>query len=152
MNQQKFVALHSTDSEKRSAFSCIKRGSQIQDILAFLEYSVQKLFPTMTYGDSQPCLDILEANTVTTRVNHIATPIHYCHEQIHLLDRFKPLNIDTHLNLTDSGTKPTPALIFRGQHDHMIGIHHYPKPGTEHYELLELHQFVTNPHTADQVT
>ena len=133
---KEFIALHSTDSETRSVFSAIKRGSQIQEILKFLGYSVHKLFPTIIYGDSQPCLDILEANTVTTSVKHIATPIHYCHEKNHLLNRFKPLTIDTHLNLTDSGTKPTPALIFYGQHDHMIGIHHYPEPGSQRREEL----------------
>ena len=52
---------------------------------------------------------------VTTRVKHIA--------------KSKPMKPDIPLNLTNSGTKPTPAATFFRQHFHMIGVHHYPEPG-----------------------
>ena len=78
---QHYVALHSIDSEICGVFSCVKRGTTIQDVATYVEIPVDSVLPTPMYEDSQPCIDILEAKTVTTRVKHITVHIHFIHEQ-----------------------------------------------------------------------
>ena len=41
--------------------------------------------PTTIYEDIQPTSDIIKANYITSRVKHIAVPIHYVHEQYIIL-------------------------------------------------------------------
>ena len=43
-----------------------KRGTNIQDITEFMGFTKKHIYPTPVYGDSQPCIDILQANTVTS--------------------------------------------------------------------------------------
>ena len=64
--QQKCVSLHSTDSEIRGVFSCTKRGLYLQQVDAFIGISSDDSLPTPIYEDSQPCIDTLEENTVTS--------------------------------------------------------------------------------------
>jgi len=80
-DQQKRVALHSTDSKIRGPFSCVHCGIRTQDVAQFIGMLLNYLHPTPIYEDSQPFIDVLEANKVTNRVKHIAVPIHYIHEQ-----------------------------------------------------------------------
>ena len=144
--QQRCVALHLTDSEIRGVFSCVKRGMTVQDVALFIGMQQDSLLPTPIYEDSQPCIDVLEAKTVTTRVKHIAVPIHFIHE--HINDgRFVMRKIGTTLNLSDSGTKPNPAPIHFRQYDHTTGVRFYPPKESDHYKLLQLETFLTSPYT-----
>ena len=69
--QQQCVTLHSTDSEICGVFSCVKRGMNIQDVAIFVGMTRDSVLRTPIYEDSQPCINVLEAKTVTSRVKHI---------------------------------------------------------------------------------
>ena len=100
--QQRCVALHSTDSEIRGVFSCVKQGMNIQDVAIFMGMPRDSVLPTPIYEDSQPCIDVLDAKTVTSRVKHIAVPIHFIHDQIQD-GLFVMRKISTNLNLCGLG-------------------------------------------------
>ena len=142
--QSRLVALHSTDSETRGAFTASKRSIHAQDIASFLGFPPASTHPVPLYIDSQPCIDILNANAVTSRVKHIAVPIHFIHQLIYQ-DRICVRKIDTHLNLADSGTKPNPAPTLFRHIDHAIGVRFYPPSDSDHFRLLELQNFVQSP-------
>ena len=144
MEQQKCVAIHSTDSETRCVFAGIKRGIALQDVAEFIGFDSKAIYPTPIYEDSQPCIDILEANTVTTRVKHIATPIHFIHSEIGK-GKFIMRKIDTSINLADSGTKPTSSPVHFRQFNHTIGVRFYPPTSSEHGKLLQLDKFLKSP-------
>ena len=61
-------ALHSTDSEIRGVFSCVKQGMNIQDVKIFMGMPRDSVLPTPIYEDIQPCINVLDAKTVTSRV------------------------------------------------------------------------------------
>ena len=109
MQQQKCIALHSTNSKIRGGLAAAKEGLYLQDICAFAQLPVGYIRPLPIYADSQPMIDSLNANTVTTRVKHIAVPIHFTNQQIKN-GRVTLRKIGTQLNLADSGTKPNPSL------------------------------------------
>ena len=144
MAQQKFVAIHSTDSEIRGTFSGVKRGINLQAILEFMGYPSNSLYPTPVYGDSQPCIDTLQANAVTSRVKHIAVSICYIHQQISL-GKFSMCKIGTHLNMADSGTKPNPSPVLFRHFNQAIGVRFYPPTDSEHAKLMDLDKFVHSP-------
>ena len=148
MQQQKIVALHSTDSEIRGALAATKEGLYLQDICSFLGLSNEFIRPLLIMEDSQPCIDALKANTVTNRVKHIAVPIHFIHQQI-ANGKVDFKKIGTHLNMADSGTKPNPSPTHFRQFDQAIGVRFYPPADSEHYKLLELDKFVVSPYTKD---
>ena len=143
--RQKATALHSTHSEIISALGATKQGLHVQNLCTFLKVPPELVRPHPIFLDSQPCIDAVEANTVTTRVKHIAVPIHFIHEHIEA-SRIRTDKIDTTLNIADSGTKPNPSPTLFRHYDFVIGVRHYPLPDTEHYKLLELHKFVLSPY------
>ena len=149
--QQRCVALHSTDSEIRGVFSCVKRGMNIQDVAIFMGMPRDSVLPTPIYEDSQPCIDVLDAKTVTSRVKHIAVPIHFIHDQIQD-GLFVMRKIGTNLNLCDSGTKPNPAPIHFRQYDHTSGVRFYPPANSSHYKLLKLETFLSPPTSREKTT
>ena len=100
-SQQKVVSLHSTEAETRGAADATKRGIFLQSVCQFLGFPLTHIRPLPLYEDSQPCIDILQAKTVTTRVKHVAVPIHYVHHHINAADLIIK-KISTHLNLADS--------------------------------------------------
>ncbi|MGB2447382.1 MAG: reverse transcriptase domain-containing protein [Candidatus Poseidoniaceae archaeon] len=142
--QCRIIALHSTDSETRGAFTAAKRTIHAQDIASFLGFPTPSIRPVPLYIDSQPCIDILNANAVTSRVKHIAVPIHFIHQLI-FDGRISIRKIGTHLNLADSGTKPNSAPVLFRHFDHIHGVRFYPPSGSDHFRLLELHRFVQSP-------
>eukprot|EP00956_Cyclotella_meneghiniana_P015837 scaffold24602_cov53-Cyclotella_meneghiniana.AAC.1 len=96
--------------------------------------------PLPIYCDSQPAIDSINANTVTTRVKHVAIPIMYMHE--HVKDGTISLHkINTKLNLADSGTKPNSAPVHFEHFDQAIGVRFYPPANSEHHNLLNLDTF-----------
>lgn len=143
--QDKCVAIHSTDSEIRGAFAASKQAIYLQEIAEFIGIDREHCRPLTIFEDSQPCIDVLKANTVTSRVKHIAVPIHFIHQLISQ-GRIDILKIDTNLNLADSGTKPNSAPVHFRQFDQAIGVRFYPPPESEHYKLLKLDKFVKSPY------
>ena len=150
MQQQKTIALHSTHSEIVGTLVSTKEGMHIQNICAFIGIPYDLIKPLQIFGDSQPCIDACEANSVTTRVKHLAVSIAYIHEQIEA-NIIKLEKIDTTLNIADSGTKPNPSPIHFRHYDYIIGVRFYPPIESEHYQLLELHKFIKSPYTKDQM-
>lgn len=146
VQQQRAVALHSTHSEIIGSLAATKETIYLQDIYTHIGHPPSNIFPFPLYIDSKPCIDSLEANTVTTRVKHIAVPIKFIHEKI-TLDRIKLNWIDTTLNLADSGTKPNPSPTHFRHYDYLIGVRFYPPKGSEHYTLLHLDDFKNSPYT-----
>jgi hypothetical protein len=146
--QQKATSLHSTHSETIGACDATKETLYVQDICAFHGIDKDIYRPTPLYIDSQPCIDSLQANTVTTRQKHIVVPIHFIHEQIEN-GRVELRKIGTTLNLADSGTKPIPSSTHFRHCDHIIDVRFCPPPDSEHYRLLELHNFIKSPCTKE---
>jgi len=145
--QQRCVALHSTDSKIRGVFGTVKRGFPLQDVAEFIGFPKSMLRPSQIFEDSQPCIDVLEANTVTTRVKHIAVPIHFIHDQI-FVNYFVMQKIGTNLNLSDLGTKPNPAPTHFCQYDHTSGVRFCPPKDSEHYVLISPDTFLASPYTS----
>ena len=100
------------------------------------------------YEDSQPCIciDVLEANTVTGRVKHIAVPIHYIPEQIHA-GPFIMRKIGTHLNPLDSDTKPNPVPTHFRHYEYTTVIRFHLPQESEHYNLIELDTVLKYPYS-----
>ena len=146
MQQQKCVALHSTDSEIRGCLAATKEGLYLQDICSFLKVNQQLIRPLPIFADSQPCIDSITANTVTSKVKHVAVHVHFINQQ-YKNDKVDFIKIDTHLNLADSGTKPNPSPTHFRQFDQVIGVRFYPPSDSEHYKLLELHKFTISPYS-----
>lgn len=146
MNQQKCIAIHSTDSELRGNFSATKECLKLQEIAKFIRVPTKNIKPLPIYTDSQPAIDSINANTVTSRVKHIAVPIGFMHEQVQD-GKVEFRKIDTKLNMADSGTKPTSAPTFFRHFDHVIGVRFYPPKDSEHYKLLELDKFKHSPYS-----
>jgi len=146
MQQQKCIALHSTDSEIRGGFAATKVGLFLQALCFFMRIARALVRPLPIFTDSKPAIDSVNSNTVTSRVKHIAVPILYMHEQVKD-NNIELKKIDTTLNLADSGTKPNPAPTFSRHFDHAIGVRFYPPEDSEHYKLLELHKFKHSPYT-----
>ena len=143
--RQKATALHSTHSEIIAALGATKQALHVQQLCSFVKLPTPLVRPHPIFIDSQPCIDAVQANTVTTRVRHIAVPIHFIHEHIDL-GNIDTIKIDTTLNLADSGTKPNASPTFFRHYDFVIGVRHYPPPDTDHYRHLELHKFVPSPY------
>jgi hypothetical protein len=101
--------------------------------------------PMPIYVYSQPAIDTCNANTISSNAKHIAVPILFDHEQIKK-NKIELRKIATQLNLADSGTKSTPAATFFCQFNYCIGVRFYPPPDSEHYRLLELHEFKPSPY------
>ena len=146
MQQQKCIALHSTDSEIRGCFAATKEGTYLQDLCSFLQIDKSMYKPLPIYVDSKPAIDSIKANTVTNRVKHIAVPILFMHEQTRD-NRIDLRWIDTKLNLADSGTKPNPAPTHFRHFDQAIGVRFYPPAESDHYKALQLHNFKYSPYT-----
>jgi hypothetical protein len=148
MQQQKCIATMSTDSEARGCFAATKEGLQLQDICRFTRLPSNLIKPLPIYVDSQPCIDAIHSNTVTSRVKHIAVPIRFMHDQVED-NKVEFRKIDTKLNVADSGTKPTPTATHFRHFDQIIGVRFYPPKESEHYQQLELHKFIYSPYTKD---
>jgi hypothetical protein len=128
----------------------MKEGMHIQNICAFIGVPYDLIRPLQIFGDSQPCIDACEANSVTTRVKDLAVSLAYIHEQLeaNIIELEK---IDTTLNIADSGTKPYPSPTHFRHYDHIIGVRFYPPIKSEQYQLLKLHKFIKSPYTKDQL-
>ena len=80
MESQNCVAAHTTDSEVRVFYVSTKINQYLRAIIEWMGIPLPE--PTDMYEDNQACMDILAANQVTSRVEHIAVSIAYCHKQI----------------------------------------------------------------------
>lgn len=71
------IALHSTDAEIYGFCSATKRAVFWYDLAVFFE------LPTAgdaikLYEDSQPCIDVVKSNSISSRVKHLAVQVRVC--------------------------------------------------------------------------
>ena len=135
MEKQNVIALHSTDAEVRAFFTATKMNNYLRDICTYLEITQDQ--PTIIYEDSQPCIDILRSNSITSRVKHMAVTVGYCHQEIEL-EKATPKKIKTTLNIADLGTKPLAAPSHHRHYEYARGVRYYPPPSSEHAKLMDL--------------
>lgn len=128
------VAAHSTDSEIRSLFLSSKINQYLRPILEHM--GVEFTDATQVHEDSQPTLDIILSDQVTSRVKHIAVPIAYVQEQVAegMLD---PTKIHTSIQPADMGTKAQSGPLLARHDSYLRGVRFYPPKGSEHYRLGE---------------
>ena len=130
------ASAHSTDSEVRTFFVATKMIQNARPVLK--QMGVKITAPTKIYEDSQPTIDIVKANHLTTRVKHIAVPIAYIHEQYVLLT-VDPEKIKGIIQPADVGTKTLPGPQVDAHFGYIRGERFYPPSDSEHYKLLEMH-------------
>lgn len=137
--QQNCIALHSTDAEIRTTFSATKRAVYLFALARFIDLQCANK-PITIYQDSQPCIEVVESNAMSSRVKHIAVPVLYVHEQI-AHDKIRMEYIKTAIQPADPGTKPTSAPVMFRAFDYLIGVRHYPPADSEHAKLMDLPSF-----------
>ena len=78
----------------------------VQWIQPILQNLGLKVFddPTLVYKCSQPTIDIIKANNLTSRVKHISVPIHYFHDKCAVLTIYS-VELKTTIHPKDTGTK-----------------------------------------------
>jgi hypothetical protein len=64
--QQRVISLHSTQSETIGATHATKEAIHLQNVCDWLPIDKPLYKPTPIYVDSQPTIDTIEANTITT--------------------------------------------------------------------------------------
>ena len=129
------IALHSTDAETRAFFTATKMNSYLRDLCTYLRLDQSK--PTTIYEDSQPCIDIIASNSITSRVKHMAVTVGYIHQEIEL-GKAVPEKIKTTLNIADLGTKPLAAPSHHRHFEFARGVRYYPPPLSNHATLMDL--------------
>ena len=129
------IALHSTDAETRAFFTATKMNNYLRDICTYLGMNQDQ--PTITYEDSQPCIDILQSNAITSRVKHMAVTVNYCHQEIEM-QKIVPMKIKTTLNIADVGTKPLAGPSHHRHYEYARGVRYYPPPTSDHAKLMDL--------------
>jgi hypothetical protein len=83
MQQQKSIALHSTGSEIIGNFAATKEALKSRDTAQFIQQPPKYYYkPFPIYMDSQPAIDSIVSNTITSRVKHIAVHIGFMNEQV----------------------------------------------------------------------
>jgi hypothetical protein len=100
MQQQKCIALHSTDSEIRGNFAATKEALKTRDTAQFMRLPPKYYRPFPIYTDSQPAIDSIVSNTITSQVKHVAVPIGFMNEQIKN-GKIELRKIGTKLNIAD---------------------------------------------------
>ena len=110
-------------------------NSYLRDICTYLR--LDQSDPTIIYEDSQPCIDILASNSITSRVKHMAVAVGYIHQEIEL-GKAVPQKIKTTLNIADLGTKPLAAPSHHRHFEFARGIRYYPPPKSNHATLMDL--------------
>ena len=139
MSQQSCIALHSTDSEILSTFGATKKALFLYKLAKFTDLSCSSK-PITIYQDSQPCIEIVESNTISSRVKHVAIPVLFTHENI-VREVIQMEYIKTTLQPADPGTKPQSAPVLFRAYDYLTGVRFYPPITSEHAKLMDLPTF-----------
>ena len=75
---------------------------------------------TPIFEDSQPKIDIIEANRITSRIMYIAVPINYLHAQYALL-AIGHVRLNPTIQLYDIGTKTSTGTILKRHYSYIRG-------------------------------
>jgi hypothetical protein len=76
------IALHSTDAEIYGFCAATKRACFWHDRAIFFSLPTAG-DPIRLYEDSQPCIDIIQSNSISSRVKHLAVQIAFAYERSH---------------------------------------------------------------------
>ena len=147
--QQGPTALHSTDAEILGFSTATKKAIFFHDLALFLELPTAG-DPITIYEDSQPAIDVLTSNALSSRIKHIAVPIAFANEKI-VLGIVSAEYIKTTLQPADGGTKPQSGPILERIFNYLIGVRFYPRAGSKHYVELDLDSFKTYYQTKTNV-
>lgn len=133
------VALQSTDSESLCFAKAAKRGIFFSELVKFLKLPIAG-DPITIYEDSQPCIDVVTSNAISSRVKHIAVPIAFSHEKI-TLDIIRPEYINTTIQPADGGTKPQSGPTLERAFNYLIGARYFPPITSNHASDMDLREF-----------
>jgi hypothetical protein len=133
------IALHSTDAEIYGFCAATKQAVFWYDLAVFLE--LPKAGEAIkVYEDSQPCIDVVSSNSISSRVKHLAVQVNFAYEKISM-GVTSPEYIHTSLQPADAGTKPQSAPVLERAFNYLIGVRHYPPLTSSHARALDLSEF-----------
>ena len=95
----------------------------LRQILEFLGVEFHETISGLE--DSQPTIDIIQANWITYRVKHIAVPIGCIHEQSDI-HKTRLAKILTYIKPSDMGTKPLSGPLHERHSSYIHGVRFYP--------------------------
>jgi len=133
------IALHSTDAEIYGFCAATKRAVFWYDLAVFLELPTAGE-PIKVYEDSQPCIDVVSSNSISSRVKHLAVQVAFAYEKVSM-GVTSPEYIHTSLQPADAGTKPQSAPVLERAFNYLIGVRHYPPLTSNHAKALDLSEF-----------
>ena len=104
-----------------------------------------QISPTKVMEDNQATLKQVLNDRITHQVRHLDVLITWLHEHS-LRGTFTPEYKNTHTMLADFNTKPCTGKAFQEKVQYMRGHTYLPPPNSEHFRLLQLHQYnLSNP-------
>ena len=108
----------------------------LQPILQNLGFQLPNA-PTLLYEYSQPTIDIINSNHLTSIVQHIYVPINYVHDKYGLLT-IDPVKLKTTIHTADIGTEISTGPLIECHYSYIHKYHYYPPPDSDHYRRLSL--------------
>lgn len=133
------IALHSTDAEIYGFCAASKRAVFWYDLAVFFQLPTAGQ-PIRLYEDSQPCIDVVQSHSISSKVKHLAVQIAFAYEKI-TMGVTQPEYLHTTLQPVDAGTKPQSAPVLKRAFNYLIGVRHYPPRTSEHAQVLDLSEF-----------
>jgi hypothetical protein len=137
--QSGVVALHSTDAEIYGFCAATKRAIFWYELAIFFNLPTAGE-PIKIYEDSQPCIDVVQSNAISSRVKHVAVQIAFAYEKLSM-GITSAEYIHTTLQPADAGTKPQSGPVMERAFNYLIGVRHYPPLTSEHAKAMELEEF-----------
>ena len=120
-------------------YKAIKKTTEIWRYIVALALHTDSW--TVHWEDNKICISVVEAKIDTPRVKHIGIPIFFLQEQFDNFFCKYENSIDILENIC---TKPCSDTIISWSTKWMTGFRFYPTSGTEHYQLMQLHEFFIN--------
>jgi hypothetical protein len=133
------VALHSTDAEIYGFCAATKRAIFWYDLAIFFKLPTAGV-PIKIYEDSQPCIDVVQSNAISSRVKHVAVQVAFAYEKLSM-GITSAEYIHTTLQPADAGTKPQSGPVMERAFNYLIGVRYYPPLASEHAKAMELEDF-----------
>lgn len=142
------IALHSTDAETFAFSSAAKKSIFYHELAKFFQMPTAG-DPNIIYEDSQPCIDTIASNSISSRAKHFATPIAFANQQI-TFGICQPEKIDTSIHPADAGMKPQSWPLLEHVFNYIIGSRYYPPSDSQHAIDMDLQAFkVFHKHAID---
>jgi hypothetical protein len=125
--------LHSTGSEIVSLSAGAKKPIHIRDFLGSVGYPVGEATPI--FEDNQATIKSIKASRLHENTRHLATHMSWINE-CYTMGIIRLLYTNTALQLSDCNPKPLCGNHLQSSLAYVIGVPHYPSPGSTHYNAL----------------